>query len=355
MSWFNRQEVAASAMVHCGFARWSRGRRAGQAAVLTFHGVRADGETEEVLDTGLHLPQGALRAICQHLARHYEVVPASQVAAAAQGLTDLPPRAVALTFDDGYASNYELALPILMDLKLPATVFLASAYLEGALLWFQRVDWALNSTRRMEVPLPMRDGMRRFSLAGRQDRIRTMGALLHDLKQSPWGELKQRVSSLESILEVSPPCDVQETPMCLRSLTWEQATEMASTGLIELGGHTHEHPILSNCTPEEILDEIRIGRELIALRTGRAPVLFAYPNGGVADINVTAQTATADAGYTAGFSMINGFVAGGQNLFSLPRYGAPESLRQMEATVSGAFETLKQWRTRTVRKAATVG
>ncbi|MCB1210911.1 MAG: polysaccharide deacetylase family protein, partial [Verrucomicrobiales bacterium] len=163
-----------------------------------------------------------------------------------------------------------------------------------------------------------------------------------------------RVSSLEAILEVAPPCDSEETPVCLRALTWEQAAEMASTGLIELGGHTHEHPILSRCTEEEMRDEIETGRELITQRTGRAPQLFAYPNGGAEDFTTTVQTAVANAGYTAGFSVINGFAQRDQNAFSIPRYGAPESLTLAEATVSGAFETLKEWRTRSARKAATV-
>lgn len=354
MSWFNRQEVVASALVRCGFARWSRGRRAGQAAVLSFHGVRPDGASEEILDVGLHIEQGLLRAIVEHLARHYDVVSLAEVAAAARGETELSGRAVAVAFDDGYASNYELAMPILMDCKVPATVFLTSSFQEGALLWFHRVDWALNSTRRMEITVPMSDGMRRFSLGGRAQRVQTMNELLRDLKKCSWDELKRRVASLEAILEVMPPCDRDETPHCLRGLSWDQAKEMAATGLVELGGHTHEHPILACCTETEIRAEIDACYGIITDRIGSAPKLFAYPNGGESDFNLVAQSAISAAGFTAAFSMINGFVMRGQNPFALHRYGAPESVHQAEATVSGAFESVKEWRTRAGRKAATV-
>lgn len=43
----------------------------------------------------------------------------------------LPNRALALTFDDGYASVVETAWPMLRDLGLPATMFAVTGYLDG--------------------------------------------------------------------------------------------------------------------------------------------------------------------------------------------------------------------------------
>jgi hypothetical protein len=42
--------------------------------------------------------------------------------------------------------------------------------------------------------------------------------------------------------------------------------------------------------------------------------------------------------------MVNGRVGEHSSLFQLPRYGSPESVWEAEATVSGAFEILKEWR-----------
>lgn len=43
----------------------------------------------------------------------------------------LPPRAICITFDDGYRSIHDLAMPVLKEFGLPATVFVSTAYLDS--------------------------------------------------------------------------------------------------------------------------------------------------------------------------------------------------------------------------------
>lgn len=56
----------------------------------------------------------------------------------------LPPRAVALTFDDGYASVLDLAWPELRRRDLPATLFAVSGYLDGQ----RRFPWDRDADAR---------------------------------------------------------------------------------------------------------------------------------------------------------------------------------------------------------------
>jgi hypothetical protein len=61
------------------------------------------------------------------------------------------------------------------------------------------------------------------------------------------------------------------------ALTWAQLEEAVSTGLVEVGGHTHTHADLSRASGEVARSEMRRCKELIEDRLGRPCRHFAYP------------------------------------------------------------------------------
>ncbi len=90
--------------------------------------------------------------------------------------------------------------------------------------------------------------------------------------------------------------------------------------------------------------EITTCRDRLVAETGIQPVAFSYPNGRPADYTRETMQMVQDAGYQCACTTTNGRIDESSSLFQLPRYGSPESVWEAEATVSGAFETLKQWR-----------
>ena len=83
----------------------------------------------------------------------------------------LPARAACITFDDGYADNHDVALPILTRLGLPATFFIATGYLNSGRMWNDSVVEAVRST-----PAPALDlvdlGLHKYELATKEQRVR---------------------------------------------------------------------------------------------------------------------------------------------------------------------------------------
>ena len=64
----------------------------------------------------------------------------------------LPPRAIALTFDDGYRDNLEVGAPVLERLGLPATFFLVPGILDGTVSpWWETVAWAMGNAARTSL------------------------------------------------------------------------------------------------------------------------------------------------------------------------------------------------------------
>jgi peptidoglycan/xylan/chitin deacetylase (PgdA/CDA1 family) len=348
----SRQQLAATALVESGFSRWTRRRMRGETAILTFHGLRRDGVDAEagILDSGLHETVVAFRAVCAHLARCYEVVTLERALASAGPSASSERACVAITFDDGYQSNFRLALPVLREFGLPATVFVSTAFVGGELLWFQKLDLAMQRATGERLTLTIGDEYFDLALRTEMQRKAALGELLAALKKLSWVALNDHVEKILGLLAVDVS---KQWPEELRPLTLGELKELASDGLVEIGGHTHRHPVLAGCTDAEAREEILGGAERLREMLGHKPRWFAYPNGGAGDFDLRKSALwLAEAGFEGAFSMIHGRVKAGLNQWSLPRYGAPRTAREAEATVSGAFEVVKEWRQHFKRRAA---
>jgi peptidoglycan/xylan/chitin deacetylase (PgdA/CDA1 family) len=304
-------------LVACGLTKLARWRLQGQGVVLTFHGLYANTATSGMLDDSLNLPLSTFRAVCRHLAATYKVMPLAEMMRQLNTGQALPRGAVAITFDDGLGSNYHLAFPLLKELGLPATIFLATGFLDGTHpLWFQEVDAIFRARGASKAELYQ---------------------TFRHLKTLPDPEMRAQIAKMGPPAAGSPPA--ASLPM-----TWDEVREMKSSGLIDFGGHTHTHSILGRCTVEQQAEEIRKCRERIKSELGSAPTLFAYTNGGPPDFTEDTQRLLAEHGFESAFTMMPARLTAASARFALPRYGNPTSVMETNATASGAFEMVKRWR-----------
>lgn len=314
-----KQTAKSAALFLCGLTRIARNQQDKTGAVLTFHGLREEKTPAKALDGSLHQSIGVFRRICEFLAKTYQVMPLAEMVRMNKQGEKLPERAVAITFDDGYASNYELGFPVLRDLGLPATIFLSTGFLDGTHpLWFQEMDLVSQAMGHSANELLK---------------------ALAELKKLPNTEMGNKVRRAVTSLQAP-----QELPRIMQPMSWDNARTLHQSGLIELGGHTHTHPILARCTLDEQSYEIKTCRERMVAELGQAPRLFAYTNGGPNDFTPDTQRILAKQGFEAAFTMMGGRYTANSESYSLPRYGSPESVLETDAMASGAFELLKKWR-----------
>ena len=100
--------------------------------VLMYHRVLAGEEARNYPLPGLVMPEHAFRRQMEFLASRFEVVPVGEALDRLEA-RGRRARLVAVTFDDGYLDNYEVAAPILDGLGLRATFFVTIGM--GALLF----------------------------------------------------------------------------------------------------------------------------------------------------------------------------------------------------------------------------
>ena len=123
----------------------------------------------------------------RYLASQYHVVSLPELFAAQQYGKALPPRALLITFDDGYRNFAECAWPILKRHHLPATLFVPTAFPDNpqGIFWWDQLQHALASTARRE---PLATPLGRLPLASERERARAYKQLRDYVKTLPHGE-----------------------------------------------------------------------------------------------------------------------------------------------------------------------
>jgi len=223
----------------------------------------------------------------------------------------LPARAVCVTFDDGYADNAEIALPILRKYRVPATFFIATGYLDGGRMWNDTVTEAIRAIAAPTLDLASL-GLGTVALGSVAARRAVIAKLLPVLKYLPVPEREAWASRLADMAGIPGRSNLM--------MREEQVRELHGAGM-EIGAHTVTHPILLNTAPDVARREIvESGHRLAEIV--RQPVrLFAYPNGkpGV-DYGPAHVAMVRDAGYAAAVSTGWGVATAQFDRFQLPRF-----------------------------------
>lgn len=182
----------------------------------------------------------------------------------------LPARAACITFDDGYADNYTLALPILQRHGLHATFFIATAYLNGGRMFNDTVIEAIRRAKSEQIDLQDL-GLGRHDVTTPEARARAIGHILPIVKYLPLGQREETVAALaEKVTNAALPTDLMMTAAQLQALH--------GAGM-EIGGHTDRHPILANLDESETRAEIQAGKDRLETALNTRVRVFAYPNG----------------------------------------------------------------------------
>lgn len=202
------------------------------------------------------------------LAEHFNVLPLTE-AAALMRTARLPARAAAITFDDGYADNAHVALPILLRYGVTATFFIATGFLDGGRMFN---DTVIECIRRAPAgALELEElGLGSHRLDDDGDRARVIGEVLAQVKRLAPQAREDRVTALAAHVGASLPDDLM-----MRS---EDVRRLHEAGM-EIGGHTVNHPILTSLAPDQAEEEIVAGRRRLAEIIGVPIRSFAFPNG----------------------------------------------------------------------------
>jgi peptidoglycan/xylan/chitin deacetylase (PgdA/CDA1 family) len=281
------------------------GRRS-RLSVLIFHRVHA--KQDELFPGEPHA-----RSFDQQLEwikRWFNVLPLAEAVAGLRA-GNLPARPAVITFDDGYADNHDVALPILQRRGLTATFFIASGFLDGGRMWN---DTVIEALRR--CPTPLLDlaalGLGTHPVETIEQRRAAISAVIPHLKYLEPAKRQQQVNAIAVCAGVDLPGDLM--------MSSAQVRNMAISGMT-IGAHTVHHPILARLSDDQAEAEMREGKRALEEIIGATVSYFAYPNGKPGeDYSAVHVRIAREIGFDAALSTAWGVATPGGDLFQIPRF-----------------------------------
>jgi peptidoglycan/xylan/chitin deacetylase (PgdA/CDA1 family) len=276
----------------------------------------------------------------EHFAEHLQIF---RKLAAPQSLETIlnaagedPKPRIALTFDDGYADNATQAAPLLHQYDIPATIFATTAltgtreeffwdeleqiFLEPGQLpdrlsvgdyqadlkdaaSYSETDFSRHSAWNVLEPL---------NPTTRQKIYRELTALIHKLP------IAQRNLTMAAVRSWARQFKSTRQTHCMMSP--ELLREVSSSSLIAIGGHTVDHPVLSDEDPQSQRHQIVENKAAIEEIIGRPISAFAYPFGTRKDYTQLTISLVKEAGYALACSNFPGRVSIASDPHQLPRH-----------------------------------
>jgi peptidoglycan/xylan/chitin deacetylase (PgdA/CDA1 family) len=213
--------------------------------------------------------QASFRRQMLQLKNCFNVLPLTEAIARLKA-GSLPARAACITFDDGYADNLTLATPILQQLGLHATFFIATAYLNGGRMFNDTVIEAIRYANADHIDLRALN-LGEHDIATPTAKATAIGHILPLVKYQPLAQREDIVNELaHQITRAHLPDNLM--------MTTTQVKSLHAAGM-EIGGHTHRHPILAQLDNAAARTEISTGIAYLAQLLGKSVRVFAYPNG----------------------------------------------------------------------------
>lgn len=308
-----------------------RKKFASKAAILMYHRVlRKDADPWSLCVSPQHFAEHL-----EILRKHAHPIGLRQLVQAHQN-GNMPDRAVAVTFDDGYADNLINAKPLLEQYSVPATVFVASGALgQEREFWWDELERILLQPGTLPEILELNINNKTFHWElgsstdySEDDYHRYCGWIVN------WQEFPTFRHSLyftlHQLLQPLPDAEVSQVmdellawsgkktvPFSInRTLSKKELLLLKQGDLIEIGTHTVTHQFLSMLSKTRQQDEIMQSKIVLEECSGQQVNLLAYPYG---NYSMLTRAIVQEAGFACACAINEKCVWHGSDRYLLPR------------------------------------
>ena len=264
--------------IYDGIQRYSDIATGGNCVFLLYHRITDLNSDPQLLAVS---PQN-FNAQLNYLKHNCKVLSIEEVIYHIEKKIKFPKNSVALSFDDGYADNYSVALPLLESNGCQAIFYISTSTISTAKeFWWDEVERLILMSTKKEVNFNI--NLNDLPLAIRYENVherkKTYEFLLPILRVAKPVERKRFISELsEHVIDAG-------SRLTHRAMTFDELIKLADSSSAVIGAHTHNHASLAALNYEEQYDEIKLSKEILEKHIGKQVINFSYPFGTRKDYN----------------------------------------------------------------------
>jgi peptidoglycan/xylan/chitin deacetylase (PgdA/CDA1 family) len=250
-----------------------------------------------------------------YISRHYNPVSIADCLDWIYERKPLPPRALLITFDDGYRDNLTNALPVLSQRNIPFALFIATGYLEDAHAYFW--DWAAEAFRRSSVKcgeIP-EIGVRGWQGGNSQAVAEEWVNRVIRFDQPARAAAVSRLSAFLEFEVSKPPAGTH--------LAWADLEQLVRKGCT-IGAHTVNHAMMLNLSLAEARHELETCKAALEKALANPVLSFAFPYGRPGEYDTAFLPLLKDLGFKIAFRSTGAFNLGSEaraNPYEIRRCG----------------------------------
>lgn len=312
---YNIKQIMCHVLYHTGYFDRQLGKIKDRAIVLMYHRINENGHR-------IGVNKESFERQMEFIKEKMNPVPLITIANWISKGKSIPPRAVAVSFDDGYEDNFIMAYPILKKFSIPATIFLTTGHIESTkMFWWDKVSEIIKKTNKPFVDLKDFQSLGNGSANSPEliklntfsRKVDAMMTIIKFFKTFEYNRIHEATDLLQKILDVDDK-DIEPSSM----LNWRQIKEMKKNG-IDFGAHTVTHPDLTKIAPNEAVKEIKSSKDTIEQKIDATIDGFAYPYGLKDHFNEKITEIIKNAGFHYTCSAEPGIVTKGNDAYDLKR------------------------------------
>lgn len=269
-------------------------------SILTYHHI-ADHDPAYRYDQGVaDAVPAQFRRQMEMLARYGTPIGIDELVRAVEG-EPLPKNPVMVTFDDGYRSCHEVALPILRAVGMRAVFFVPTGFVsDRKIYWWERIALVLSAARNARATLLYPRAV--TIVANDPDAHRT---LTNIIKNTPGLDVPRFLDELCAAFGIEWSAAIEASHADNLVMSWDHVRALVRAGM-DVESHTRWHRVLQTLDDAELRQELTGSKQELEAQIGRPVRALAYPVGRRVAHVQRIRDAVEAAGYRLGVSNASG-------------------------------------------------